>query len=372
MEDKRFLVIIHRFFVDGVVKKGGADYIADYFRQNGYLETLIEHPLEDFSQPSIVYQNGSIVKEQKMNWSIPLRWLWEVWFNLLSSRRFEGKFDFVLAVDPLSCFSAILIKKIGITKKVYFHSIDYSEKRFKNKILNFFYQKLFSFAVNQADLTSFVSLKMGEKIKELNGSQIFYLPNSPDFDRIPRLDPSQKERYSLVYTKTKLNETEIERLVSVVQRLRETYPEVKLTLVGAVSPKAVDIINYSGVKNSIVIHGVVDYHTNLRLISQSSIGLAWYEGNLSFEKYADSLKIREYAAAGLPVISNDGIGTAYEMEKEDAGILVHRDEELIKAIELLFTDERKYQSMRNKGLAWAQRLDKKILLQTLSTRLTNL
>ncbi|MBU0649656.1 hypothetical protein KJ605_01475, partial [Patescibacteria group bacterium] len=88
----------------------------------------------------------------------------------------------------------------------------------------------------------------------------------------------------------------------------------------------------------------------------------WYENINSFEKYADSLKIREYAASGLPVVCNKNISTAAEASEKGLLLLCDNVHDLAQALENLITNKMLYMTMRDRALAWARDNDKKELL----------
>ena len=77
-----FLVLIHRIYKDGVVKKGGTDYIIDHIIAEGDSCLSIEHPLDSRAKHSLVKRNGKIIKEFYIFPSGPLKWVCEVFINV--------------------------------------------------------------------------------------------------------------------------------------------------------------------------------------------------------------------------------------------------------------------------------------------------
>lgn len=371
MQDKNVLFLVHRIFKDNIVKRGGADYITDFLISKGYSIITIEHPLNGSHKSYI--KAGQNTKAFTLIGEGPIRWIQEIIFNFINAPRADV--ELIISVDPLNFLSAYLIKIVNKKKlKILFHSIDYSESRFGNSLLDFVYNSLYSFAVRNADVVTYVSELMGYKIKEiikLNAKTeniLFHLPNSPEFTKIPKIDISKKNKYSIVYSKSFISKEELILLENIVTILKKKFPDIVLNIVGKIEGTTY-IINPK-IKNNIMAHGLVPYERNLEIISGSYIGLGWYENKFSFEKYNDSLKLREYAASGIPSICNDKTSTAIEMEKEEAGIVANTEAEIANAISALISDEKKYSEMHDNAIKWAKKNDKSKLLEQLLEKLS--
>jgi len=365
MQNKNVLFLVHRIFNNDNVKRGGADYIIDYLISKGYSITTIEHPLNGTHESYIKTDN--ISKTFRINGNGPIRWIQEIVFNVAKAHKSD--FALIISVDPLNFLSAYFLNKIKNRKhktKILFHSIDYSENRFGNSLLDFVYNSLYSFAVKNADVVTYVSKLMGEKIQQLRKNRkniLFHLPNSPEFTKIPKTDSSKKNKNSLTFSKSFISNEELLLLQNVTTILKKRFPRIVLNIVGKIS-ESTTIIN-PNIKDNLIMHGLVPYEKNLEIISNSYIGLGWYENKFSFEKYNDSLKLREYAASGVPSICNNKTSTAIEMDKEGAGIIANTEKELAGAIATFITNEKKYYDMHINSIRWAKENDKSKLLEKL-------
>ena len=95
LQNKDILFLVHRVYKDGIVKKGGADYIADYLRHQGFGITTIEHPLTSHGS-SFIKKNEKIVKEIKIIGNGPIRWTLEVFFNFFFARSSKKHYKLIL------------------------------------------------------------------------------------------------------------------------------------------------------------------------------------------------------------------------------------------------------------------------------------
>lgn len=355
----KIVVLVHRIFTDKGIKPGGIDYMTSYLQDKGFETTFVEHPLA--GKHNSLVRTAPRIQEYKIPFSGLSRWVLEFLFNIIKVLRIK-QVKLIIAVDPLNFVSAFVIGRLTQTP-IQFHAVDYSEKRFSSWQLNNLYKKLYFFSLRHADFVTYVSANMRELVESHTGSpdKAIFLPNSPEFDKAPRIPPDQKQPTELIYTKSAISSTELILLAELAERLVPIFHDLKLNVIGDY-PKECKPADLS---RALVLHGLVDYQTNLGIMAKSSIGIAWYENIRSFEKYADSLKIREYAASGLPVVCNRNISTAIEAKEKGLLILCDNVNELTEAITQLIQNKKLYLTMREKALAWARYYDKSALLTKL-------
>lgn len=368
--NKKFLVLIHRVYNNNTVKKGSPDYIISYFRDCGLSYVSIEHPLKSSDSITRILVNGSPSKKISVSLPAPLRWVLETMFNVYYVLITKNKYEFILAIDPLNFVSAYFIKLFGRTNLIYFQSIDYSEHRFKNKLLDCIYGILYKFSINNADVITYSNDVMLNIIKGILGNKLsskilFHLPHSPEYSKITRINPDKKDKYSIVFTKTYPQDSEIVRLIKIAKILKDTIPDICFHIVGDVTQKSKDLINASKLTNNFKLYGLLGYEDNMKIISKGYIGFSWYENINDHEKFGDSLKIREYAASGIVTVTNNKVPTCQEMYDNGAGVLVDKEKDIAKAIITLIKNEKLYSDYRNNALKWAKAMDKKKLLDNL-------
>lgn len=372
---RSILVILHRIFSGTLVKKGGVDPLIDHLKAKGYPVSLIEHPLWDYHLPSRISTPEKSYVLPSFFIQIPLfNWFWEIALTLFAAINHRRKFEIIIAADPLCFLAAYLLRCLGIGKKIHYHSVDFSEVRFGNQVLNGIYLFLYRMAVRESNSITYVSRPMGEKIKEFIGETVFsertfFLPNSPVFQVVPKNNSNFVGKPNLVVTKGRYSMSEIERIIKIVSDSKIFDLFDKLNLIGLIDDSQRELIEVSEVRDKIIIFGLLSREENLSVVSNSALGLAWYENVESFEKYADSLKIREYAAAGIPSVTNKGISTAVELESFGAGFAVETLDEFTTAVKHLLEDKEAYLRCHINSLKWAEKMDKNILLESLLSKL---
>jgi glycosyltransferase involved in cell wall biosynthesis len=80
--------------------------------------------------------------------------------------------------------------------------------------------------------------------------------------------------------------------------------------------------NY-GLSKITKFYGHVSKEKVISLISQFGIGIAIYSNNQPYNKYGDSVKVRDYIAAGLPIITTNNHSTAKEVKINNLGIVIN-------------------------------------------------
>jgi glycosyltransferase involved in cell wall biosynthesis len=228
--------------------------------------------------------------------------------------------------------------------------------------------------MRSADLVGVVSKRILDRAKEYNPKNITYIPNSPDFDSYAkyRVPVNQRNAKMLVLTCAGIIQRySVLETVRILAEVLKVIPDVKLTIIGSTEldkgyySKLLSEIETLELQNSIVFTGYVSRDANCEIIAQSYIGIALYDPVDSYSKYADPLKIREYAALGIPCISDLVTSASEEMAENKAGYAVTDQKEAVTKIVTLLQDSETYIKFSENALKWAMTLDKQKILKKL-------
>jgi len=411
MFNNNYLFITHRTYDNGKIKFAGIDQIIDFLANNKNNKIyLIEHPIESdypFSLLKEVKKNKrNILKKHKI-WpqKAPWRWLSEALLNIAWSKQIirMGAFAFreprrnvgaserylyaifaadalnVLSVLPLKIFNKIRMgtfafreprRNVGASEryshalKIFFFSADFSEKRFNKILLDIPYRLLYKLSLKFADKTFVVSKRIYDYLAPKYPKKIIYLPNSPYFAKIPKIDSDKKNKFDLVFCAGRLTErVNLKEMFEAIKKLKLCFPQIKLHLIGKDNPEVKKLIKKYNIENNIKIYDFLTHPQTLKIISQSYIGISWYSPSVSHLKWGDSLKIREYAASGLPTVTDGITSTAQEMQEKEAGFIIKTAEEMADRIKKLIEDEKLYRKTRDNALEWAKEMDKGRMLE---------
>lgn len=273
-----------------------------------------------------------------------------------------------IGVDPINGLSGLILKLAGVVSKNIYFSADYADRRYKNLLLNqiyFFFDRVASrFADEVWSVSSRIAeVRRKQRIPDIKNK---ILPNSPAFLSIRHIRYDGNLRLVIV---SNLQDTlDLQPILEAMKVAGASFPKLELLIIGS-GPKEdflralvkkmrlTSHVTFAGQKN----HGEV-----IDLIVHSFLGIAFYRPN-GGNKYGDSMKVREYLAAGIPVIMNDIPATADDVQKGSAGLVLHSvsSKKISDFLEKCANDKRYYNKLRKNALALGKLFDKDALLQSL-------
>jgi glycosyltransferase involved in cell wall biosynthesis len=332
------ITTIHTTFFNGNIYEAPGHTLNEtlkYYKKNFI---FIRHSMNGV-QPSTIfeYRNGELVKSKKL-WVFSkialLRYVTEIisTFTYFLLQK-NSNYRVYIGVDPLNALTGILLKKIGKFKKVVFYAVDFSEQRFNNIILNWFYKNIYKFCAKNADQVWSASTRILKVIEKFNFKRIenIFVPNIPSDYCINYIN-NIKQKYHLITLGLIDDHIDFIGIFNTISELKDNFPMLILKIIGN-GPKEQEYrsyINANDLNANIIFLGYLDHNQALKEISKSGIGLALYNGKWNFNYYGDSMKCREYFRVGLPVITTDTHSTAEEIKEFNAGIVCELGKENYK------------------------------------------
>lgn len=361
---KNILFVLHRLYFDGKTKEGGIDFFIRFFRQKEFGLYLIEHPLEELGYHSRLIVDDKIQREFTLHQKPPLRWLKELMLNKKILKQLNVKFEYAYASDPLNFMTLYWAKKHKMVKKIFFHCTDFSKNRFKNPVFNFIYQQIFKFSLKHADMTNVVTKYVFDMAKSFEPSaKINLIPNSPIFKDSPKIGPAKKNKKQLGITISQMTQrSNFDRYLKIIRLVKKQIPDIRFKIIGSADDYVKKEIIKHKMEKNIEITGLVSHSDAAREISKLYIGIVFYPKEIDHVKYGDSIKIREYAASGVPSVSDNITLTSKEMLDWKAGLTADDPQGMADNICKLISDKKLYDEMSNNALKWAKEMDKKKIL----------
>ncbi|HOO76537.1 MAG TPA: glycosyltransferase [bacterium] len=357
-----FLFVAHRLGEVGRPKQGGVDRIIEYVVRKGRSAALIENPLGGRGPAVLSLAAGEGWRElgrTRVPFSGPVRWLAEMLATPnLANRHLQGDFTVVCA-DPLNFAAVVPLLRPG--RPGIFLAVDYSPRRFPGRILNAAYRKFFFRAVRRAAGVWAASEPVAELCRAAGGGgKVAWLPNSPFYDEIPRIPPAERDPGELVLIGHLSASLDRDIVSGALRILGSRGIPARLTVIGS-GARSFAFPSEGPVRNL----GMLPRSEALAAMAGGGLGLAFYGGDPDLDRYRDSIKIREYAAAGLPVLCDGATPTAREGAERGACWIVADSAELAAAVERLCADRALYAEVAGKALAWAREMDKGRILEKL-------
>lgn len=346
--------------------------------------TLIDepHPGSDVLLPIIeIYNQGKLIKKTHPSWLV--KWLYPFLAlrNSVGTRipfkirdflcvlefalRDRNKYDVFIGIESINTLAGVILRKLGIVKKVIYYVSDYSPERYKAGWFNTIYLTLDRLAVTHANYIWDVSLAMmPARVKAgLNkgkAASCIHVPNALYPEQINYLPASKIEANSLVFAGTLGEENGPDLAINALSLVLKKFPSAKLHIFGGGNSdveRLQKLVEKLKLKDNVVFHGFFTSQIKLsKEIRKYAIGLAPYIAIPGSPRWwADATKIRLYLAAGLPVITTQVPPLGKELIQQNSG-LVTKDEikQTSQAIISLLNNKSKYLKMRNNAIQAAK------------------
>lgn len=238
----------------------------------------------------------------------------------------RSKKTIVVGIDPLCALPLALFKKITQNKFI-FYSVDFNEKRFANKWLQYLYEMSDEVSSRNASLVWVVCESLQNQKKKKYGVFSYYIPNSSMYNETFFKEGKDKRTGDkLVWTGSCVSERQFTILFKTVKTIQQIVPNLK--------PFFAPVGKYDEFIKNCKSYKLRNWHV-LQLKSRSEwqefaatcdVGIAIYDDQFGSTKYIEPLKIWDFMLCGLPfIISSEpslnrevkGSGIAYLLDKHN-------------------------------------------------------
>ncbi|CAN5127396.1 hypothetical protein BH09PAT1_BH09PAT1_6160 [soil metagenome] len=335
---------------------------------------FIGHPFsftKDQSSFYRTYSQGSLLKNHKaLPFRIPsiLLYFKELILTFVWILNYRKKIDIYIGNDGYSTYIGLLLKKIGRVNEVILYTIDYVPNRFSNPILNYLYHYFDKQCLKECKIIWNVSpamVKAREDVKGLkkeNYAPQITVPLGVWYDRIPRLELSKKRSDSLIYMGHLIEKQGVDLVIGALPYILKDIPSITLTIVGTGSyeNKLKTLVKKKKLEKYVEFKGYVESHQEVeRILSESTVGLAMYKPiPENYTYFADPGKLKNYLAAGLPVILTDVPPIALDLKKSKCALISSYDPEILaKNVVKLLKDKKILEQYHQNAMIYAKSYD---------------
>jgi len=265
----------------------------------------------------------------------------------------KTRFDYFIGLEAINTLAGLILRKIGRVKNVIYYVSDYSPVRYGKTFFNSLYLYLDRFCVKHADFTWDVSPAMQKaRIKAgLDPNKRYNILNVPNAlfpSQIGALPISRRIPYSLVFMGTLDDINGVDLAIKALKEVKKKQQKATLHIIGGGEDNLSRLRSFSKklhLEDSVKFYGFIPKLEDMaKIIKSCSIGLAPYRAFWRSERwFGDAGKIRNYLAAGLPVITTHVPPLGKEIVEKGAGVMVKDiTQDLSKAILKLMTDKSLY------------------------------
>ena len=363
----KFLIISH------TRASGPTQEIRDYFIKYKVTFAFLEHPFSfnkrERNSRITYFRRGRKIKSIegiKINGPDLLWYLKDIFYTLYFIIKGSEKYNYCIAADNLNAFSAWLLKKIGFVNKVIYWTIDYSPRRFENKLLNYIYHLIDRFCCYNSDLLWVSSPRMKDA-RQKKGYNIercaeeLVVRDGCHFERIERLADKEVNKFKLVFMGLLSERKGVDLLIKALPELLKDYPRVTLTIIGTgpEEEKLQNLVLELGIKNKVFFTGFIKEHYILeKTIASCGIAFAPYNPDpYNYTFFSDVMKVKTYLACGLPVLITKVPEIAEEIQSRKAGLIIKYDKrDLVQKTKQLLVDKETFLNCRFQAIKFAKEL----------------
>ncbi len=315
---------------------GPPNALSDYMKERHWDVIFIDHPLDyDPSRRSrlTIWQSGkSVVKKEYPNWLgfRPVNYLKDFLVTCFILLRYGRKthVDYYFGFDSLAVIAGIWLRPYIKFQHLVGYNADYSTVRFDSPILNRIYLWADRYSMRRADTIWCVTQRIAKiRRQHRKPADVVVVPNGVKLENIA---PAKKKENSLVFIGNLTKEKGIDLIIKALADTKDTA----LTVYGDGGERTnlEELSQRLGLTSRVTFAGQLDNQSILKLLPQYLAGVALYQPSQSYVYYSDPLKVKEYLAAGLPVIITRVPEIADVIEGAGAGVVIDSPEDFGKAL----------------------------------------
>ncbi|RLI11684.1 hypothetical protein DRO35_04625, partial [Candidatus Bathyarchaeota archaeon] len=262
--------------------------------------------------------------------------------------------------DPWIGFVFYILRAIGVIERYVYEDLDYNPGGHKNWLFKRITEIAEYYSIKVSDLVICVSLNLLRLRNRWRINRVIYSPNGVHLSLFSRAIKKKAHPPTILYIGSITEYFGLDIAISVLPSLLKKIPEIRLIIAG--SGYYLDdlkrIINkYPEIKGHIIFLGRIPHEKIPDLMAESDIGLAIFPPS-ELMHYACPIKIFEYMAAGLSIITTRGTEAARILKKYSVGLIINYSVENLKeAILKLFMDGCLYKRFSMNSLKFSVKHD---------------
>lgn len=291
----------------------------------------------------------------------------EAVLTILWTAKRRLRFNYFIGSDNYSTYLGLILKKLGIVKNVILYTIDFVPNRFSNYFLNkiylFFDRQCLEHCDsiwNVSDEISrvrdrYIRVDPDKKVKQIT------VPLGVWKERIPKVEISKRKR-RIVFMGHILEKQGVSEVIKAMPKILEFNPNIRFLVVGdgeylnnlKILSKKLEL------SNKVIFTGYVKDHKIIeKYLVNSLIAVATYKPDKnSFTYFADPGKIKNYLAAGLPIVLTDVPAISKILVEKECGLIVRCDhEDIAEKIISLLQNKKKLSDYSQNSLKYSEEFD---------------
>jgi len=289
----------------------------------------------------------------------------DFWTYASVRKRLKRHYELCILAHPRLAFVALHLKKLGKIDVLIYDDWDYFPGEFPHDP---FWKSIMGqreiISVRGADGVVSVSSGLQELRLQQGAKRTMLVPNGVDYALFRQAQVKRPHPPTLIYMGSLSEMWGVELPILALPMIRKQMPKVRYLLLGR-GPDEIRLKGLAremGLEDCVHFCGNQSYRDLPNFLAEADIGVATSR-DTDFRKYACPLKVVEYMAAGLPVISTRYGQTKNMVEEAKAGETIDFDPEAFAGAALsLLSAQSTYKLYADNAAAFAQTYDWEVLL----------
>lgn len=338
----------------------------------------IFHPMLDVKEGYKMSSGFHYFKSNKLkltkkayHWQLywPLLYLKDVLYTFYWCIKFGKKIDVYFAAGNLNPLVGIILRELGIVKKVVYQSLDYYPARFNSIFFNWLYFQLDKFCVRFSNETwnvnSLISQarfkKIGMNPKVFNRQHT--VPGCIWFNKAKRLPFKKINKNKIVYRGTLQDFMGIDLAIKAMPLILKEIPKLIFEVIGIGKDqeRLIELARSLNVSQRVLFHGFVPGRQKLeQVLSDAALGVATFNTRILDDKVknSDPGKIKDYMLMGMPVITTREVFYHQKITDQKCGLVINNNpEELAAAVIKLLKNKKLLKEYRTNAIKFIKRFD---------------
>ncbi len=302
------------------VMSGPPDYFENYLLRRGWDTVRLDHPLDTYEgRTSVLTRDGKPVREWKRAGRRGALSL--VWDFLATVRAaLHTRSSVAIGANNFDTYGILTARRLRLrrTPRVIYFAADYSEDRFANRLMNWIYMRVERAALRRSDVVVSNTRRAERKRLELglDLKRSVVIPNGVLLEH-PTFKPKPVRKDSFVFVGSVTREHGLYELLEAMRPLIG-----RLAIIGhgedwdRVMGLCADLEIPLEAQQNRTHEWVLEF-----LAGFEGFGLAPYNRESKWTYYCSPLKINEYIASGLPVITSSVPEIAETITADKLGIV---------------------------------------------------
>lgn len=361
----RIIIATHELYY------GAPQALRDYLvRQHVKELVYISHPIrpENPESKKELYKDGKRLRSFSFARPSGNAWWFGVDFitTIVWMIGLHGKYDVYIGVDPLNCLAGIVLRTLGLVRCVIFYSIDFTPKRFPQKVLDILYHIIESLCVRFADIRWDISPRIAkgrEKFLGMKGNDfpVTVVPVGI-WEKDIAAHSTKYDAHRVVFVGHLLKKQGVDKILEALFMVKRKVKNASFLIIGGGEEEGLlrRLVSKLRLEKHVEFTGWIwDQDEIQKRLSGCAFAVATYDPQgaqeENFTYYADPTKIKTYLSSGLPVVMTAVPFNADDLVSKGCAVVVDYDEKSIaKALIDLLTDKEKLEKMRKSAIETAK------------------